>query len=76
MWLATLIVIPRLNLMISDLPLEFGEQVSRRRSKNVMNFVDLVELVVAREERVQREHFKVHASDSPVVHFVVVVAVG
>ena len=41
-----------------------------------MNFVDLVELIVAREEREQRKDLKIDATNTPVVHLVIVVAVG
>ena len=41
-----------------------------------MNFVYLVKLVVAWEKWEQREYFEVNAAHSPVVHFVIIVAVG
>ena len=41
-----------------------------------MNFVYLVKLVVSWEKWEQREYFKVNAAHSPVVHFVIIVAVG
>ena len=41
-----------------------------------MDLVNLVQLVVAREQRKQRDDFKHDASDAPKVHLVAVVAVG
>ena len=41
-----------------------------------MNFVHLVQLVIAWEEGEQRENLKVYAADAPVVHLVIVVAIG
>lgn len=40
-----------------------------------MNFVYLIELVVAWEKWEQREYLKVDAAHSPVVHFVIIVAI-
>ena len=40
-----------------------------------MNFMNLIELIVTREEREEREHFEKNASNSPVVHLVIVVAI-
>ena len=40
-----------------------------------MNFVHLIEFIVAWEERKESEHFEVDAPHSPVVHLVVIVAV-
>jgi hypothetical protein len=56
--------------------LELFEELVRRRAEDVMNFVDLVELVVAREERKQGEHFKIDAANAPVVHLMIIVAVS
>lgn len=42
----------------------------------VMNFIDLVKLVVPREERVQRNNFKKNTSYTPNVHFVAIVTVS
>ena len=52
------------------------EHLLVRSSEDVMNFVSLVELVVAREQRVQGYDFEHHTPHSPNVHFPVVVAVG
>ena len=40
-----------------------------------MDAVDLVKLIVSREQGEEREHFEEHTSHSPNVHFVVVVAI-
>lgn len=72
MWLATLNEFE----FESGLLLELLQQRVRRRAKDVMNFVNLIELVVAREQRAQSKHLEEDAADSPVVHLVVVVAVS
>lgn len=46
------------------------------RTYNIMNFVDLIELVVARKQWVQREHLEEHSTSAPQVHLVSVVTVG
>ena len=56
--------------------LELLEDGVGRSSENVMNFVHLVEFVVAGEEWEQSENFEVDAADTPVVHLVIVVAVS
>ena len=56
--------------------LEFVKQLLGRRAQDVMNFVDLVELVFARKQRKQRQHFEEHTPSAPDVHFVSVVPVG
>lgn len=40
-----------------------------------MDLVDLIKLVIPRKEREQGEDFEVDATDSPIVHLVVVVTV-
>lgn len=41
-----------------------------------MNFVNLVKLIVAREEWEEREHFKKNASHSPIVHLVIIISIS
>jgi hypothetical protein len=41
-----------------------------------MDLMYLIELVVAWKQRAQSEHLEEDASNTPVVHFVIVVAVG
>ena len=41
-----------------------------------MNFVNLVELIVAGEKREQCKDLKIDATNTPVVHLVIVIAVG
>ena len=41
-----------------------------------MDFVNLVKLIGSREQRCQSEYFIEHATDTPVVHLVIVVSVG
>lgn len=56
--------------------LEFVEQLFGRSSLNIMDFVHLVHFIVAREEREERKHLEENASDSPDIHFMVIVAVS
>jgi len=41
-----------------------------------MNFVNLVQFVIAWKQREQRNYFKEDAANAPIVHLVVVVAIG
>lgn len=41
-----------------------------------MNLVDLVQLVITREEGKERQNFKHNAPDAPDIHFITIVAVG
>ena len=41
-----------------------------------MDFVHLIQLVIPREKREKGQDFKIDAAYSPVVHLVVVVAIG
>ena len=56
--------------------LKLLEQFCRRRAQNVVDFVDLIEFVVAWKQRKERDHFEVDATDSPVVHLVIVIPVS
>ena len=47
-----------------------------RRPKNVVNFLDLVHFVVAGEQGEQGKHFEENATEAPVVHLVIVVAIS
>ncbi len=55
---------------------EFIKQFLTWSAKYIVDFVNLVQFVVAREEGEQRKNFEKHAADAPIVHFVVVVAVS
>lgn len=41
-----------------------------------MDLVDLVKLIVSREEWKEAHNFKEDTADAPIVHFVVIVSVG
>ena len=41
-----------------------------------MDFVYLIKLIIAGKKREKSEYFEVDASHSPVVHFVIVIAIG
>ena len=43
---------------------------------DVMDFVDLVQFIVAREQRTQTQHFVHHAAYAPDVHLVAIVSVS
>lgn len=55
--------------------LKFVKQFLGRCTEDVMNFVDLVKLILAWEQRVQGQDLEEDATDSPNIHFVAVVAV-
>ena len=55
-------------------PLEPPQNVFLRGPQDVVDFVDLVQLIFAWEERKQTQDLEKDASDAPDVHFVVVVA--
>lgn len=56
--------------------LEAVKELLWRCAEYIMNFVDLVELVVSWEQRKEAQNFEEDAANSPDVHFVTVVAVG
>ena len=66
----------KVKLHVAGNTLKLGQQVRVRRAQDVVNLVHLVKFVVAREEGKQGEDFEVDAADAPVVHLVIVVAVG
>lgn len=55
--------------------LEAVEKLFSRRSHDVVDFVHLVQLVVAWEQREERQHFEEDSARTPKVHFVAVVTV-
>ena len=61
---------------MSRVLLEFLEERIFGRPDDVVDLVNLVQLVVAREERVERNDLEEHAADAPQVHLVAIVAVG
>ena len=52
--------------------LEFAQSLRRGSTENVVNLRHLVELVGAGKERIEREHFKENAANTPHIHLVVV----
>jgi hypothetical protein len=56
--------------------LKLVNQFLRRRAHNIVDFMNLVELVVSGEQRVKRKNFEEDATHAPDVHFVTVVAVS
>jgi hypothetical protein len=61
---------------VSGLLLKLVEDGLLWSAQDVVDFVDLVQLVVSRKDREQRNNFKEDAAYAPVVHFVIVVAVS
>jgi hypothetical protein len=55
--------------------LELVENFLRWCSEDVVDFVHLVKLIVAWEERKEAHDFKEDAAYAPIVHFVVVISV-
>lgn len=69
--------VPKNNQISSiNLLLKFLKQILGWRSEDIVDFVDLVELVVSGEERKQAHNLKHHAANAPDVHLVAVVAIG
>ena len=58
------------------IPLEPLQDVLLGRAEHVVDLVDLVELVLAREQGEQRKDLEEDAAHAPHVHLVVVVALG
>ena len=56
--------------------LELSEQLLLWCTKNVMDLVYLVKLISSRKEGCKRQNFKEYATNTPVVHFMIVVPIG
>ena len=56
--------------------LELGEKFGGRSAEDVMDLMHLVKFIVSWEQREKGQDFKVDTADSPVVHLMIVVAVG
>ena len=41
-----------------------------------MNFVHLIEFIIAWKQRKEREYLKVNAADTPIIHLVIIITVG
>ncbi len=52
------------------------DQLSAGRAKHFVDFVNLINLIFAFEEREFEAHFEKHASKAPHIHFGVIVAIG
>ena len=61
---------------VAGVTLELVEEGLFRRAKDVMDLVHLIKLIVAGEEREERDDFEHDATDTPQVHLVTVVSVG
>ena len=70
-------LLPReVELHVRGDPLELFKQFWCWSAKYVVNFVNLVKLIVAWKERKECQYFKVDASNAPIVHLVIVVAIS
>ena len=61
---------------MAHLLLEFGEEFFGGRTQYIMDLMNLIEFVVAWEERKEGKNFKKDAPDPPMVHLVIVIAVS
>ena len=61
---------------VRRLALEAVQHLLPRGPEDVVDSVDLVQLVLAREERLFGDEFEEHAAEAPDVHFLIIVAVG
>lgn len=66
----------KVELHVGCVFLEVVQQLLLRRAHNVVNFVHLVNFVVAWKQRKQRNDFEKDTANAPQVHFVAVIAVG
>jgi hypothetical protein len=64
------------ELHVCGVLLELVEKLLRRRAHDVMDLDNLVELIVAGEEREKRQNFEQDATNTPQIHLVTVVPVG
>ncbi len=53
---------------------ESGKDVLLGSPKHIMNFMDLIKLILTREQREQRKNLKEHAPHAPYIHLIVIVA--
>lgn len=65
----------KVEFHVGSVLLKLLEELLGRGSHDVMNFDNLIELVVSREEREERKNLKENAAHTPEVHLVSVVAV-
>ena len=64
------------DLHVCRMPGEVVEQFLRRSADALVDLVNLVELVLAGEQRTEAEHLIHDAADAPNVHFVGVISVS
>ena len=65
----------KIQFHVSCKLLELLKQLWVWRSKDVVNFVDLIKFVIAREQWKQRNNFKQNTAYPPQVHFVAIIAI-
>ena len=66
----------KIEVHVTRVFLKLIEQVLVRAAEDSVDFMNLVELVVAGKEGEESEHFEDNAPHSPEVHLVAVVAIG
>ena len=64
-----------IKLHMSSVLLEVVEQRFFRRSQNVVNFMDLVNFIVSRKQREERDDFEKDTSKAPHVHFITIISI-
>jgi hypothetical protein len=64
-----------IKLHVSSVLLEVVEQRFFRRSQNVVNFMDLVNFIVSRKQREERDDFEKDTSKAPHVHFITIISI-
>ena len=66
----------KIDLHVRRVAREVIEELFGRCANAFVDLIDLIELVLAREQRTQAEHLVHNATDTPNVHLVRVIAVG
>ena len=64
-----------IKLHMSSVLLEVVEQRFFRRSQNVVYFMDLVNFIVSRKQREERDDFEKDTSEAPHVHFITIISI-
>lgn len=73
---ARALLLREVKLHVARHLLKLIEQFLLGRAKNVVDLVHLIKFIRAREQRRQRKYLVEHAANSPIIHLVIVVAVG
>lgn len=66
----------KVELHVSCMLLESVQELLLWGSKHTVNSVNLIQLIIAREEGVEREYLEEHTSYTPQVHFVPIIPIS